>query len=61
MRCYICNTAVDNNSLTDLEDREYDQVVEYHGLIRCDGPDENFDEDDNVVICPACVNAALTH
>jgi hypothetical protein len=60
MRCYICNTDTGNiNPLVDVEEDDYDLVVAHHMLIACDGPDEQFDADDNVVVCGNCIDDAI--
>lgn len=37
----------------------YDGLVDYYTLIRLSGPDEEFDAEGNVVICPACTSQCV--
>lgn len=55
MKCYICNKATKSNVLPTLTEEAYDKVVEKYSLIRCEGPDEQFDADGNVVVCMECI------
>jgi len=63
MICYICNAETDDNVLAlwmnDDSSETYDAIVEHYMLVRCDGPDEMFDADDNVVLCERCVGRAI--
>jgi hypothetical protein len=61
MRCYICNNPTGVNAMDDLDEREFDLVVEHHGLIHCQGTDEQFDAEGNVIMCPECAADATTH
>lgn len=60
MECFNCRTHLaDNSAFLNLDEVEFEEVVSWFGLIHIDGPDEQFDEDGNVVMCPACISLAL--
>lgn len=59
MNCYNCTKEVSTNTLAELDQEDWDQVVEWFGLIRCEGPDSQFDSHGTVVICRECCNLAL--
>lgn len=61
MRCFNCTREVPNNeTFRQLDNADFDDVVDWFSLIHIDGDDDQFEEDGTVVICNDCVHLALT-
>ena len=56
-RCYICGEKTRENAFKEVYIDLFDRVVDHYSLIHCEGADDQFDEDEAVVLCQACIDA----
>jgi hypothetical protein len=61
MRCYVCGEPVSNEThktiLCEVDDMSLDEnevYVDRLGLVHCQGEDDQFDDNGNVVVCWTC-------
>jgi|tagenome__1003787_1003787.scaffolds.fasta_scaffold20043893_2 hypothetical protein len=59
MRCYVCDRETESNALARLNESEFDRVVARYSLIHVQGTDDNFDENDSVVLCAVCAGTQI--
>lgn len=60
-KCYVCRADMKNNDAwKNVSDDTYDECVDAYNLIRCTGPDEEFDDEGNVNVCTACIAKVLS-
>lgn len=68
LECYLCHTEVERDQHDSTQEDvqlvmdEYDGhggLTDLLGLVHCQGPPEQFDEQDRVVVCPGCLIKGL--